>query len=84
MVGNVLHSAFGRILKPLEDAGKNGIPMTRANGDVHHCHPIYAAHPGDYMEHWAITGIKLQECPICLVPFDKRGSSDTNYPLRNL
>lgn len=84
MVANILHSALGWILKPLEKAGENIIPMARGNGDVHHCHPIHAAHVGDYLEHWAVTGIKLQECPICQVSFDALGRLDKDYPIQDL
>ena len=62
----VLHFALSHILQPLEEAGQNGIMMTRGNGDIHKCYPIYAAHPGDYLEHWAIIGIKLQQFLIYL------------------
>lgn len=58
--------------------------MARGNGDVHHCHSIHAAHVGDYLEHWAVTGIKLQECPICQVSFDALGRLDKDYPIQDL
>ena len=59
IVLDVLHFALAHILHPPEEAGKNGLLMARGNGDIHKCYPLYAAHPGDYLEHWAITGIKL-------------------------
>ncbi|KAK7680166.1 hypothetical protein QCA50_016675 [Cerrena zonata] len=84
MVANIIHAAFGHILEPLIQAGKNGILIARGNGDVHHCYPIYAAHPGDYMEHIAVTGCKLMECPICLAKSKDFGNLDDNSPMRDI
>lgn len=84
MVANILHAAFSRILQPLEQAGENGIPLTTGNGAVHHCHPIYAAHPGDYLEQVTISGCKQKYCPICQVSLDKLGDSDDPIVFRDI
>ncbi|KAI0087258.1 hypothetical protein BDY19DRAFT_893576, partial [Irpex rosettiformis] len=84
MVANIFHSALREILRPLRDAGYNGLHMTSGDGVTRRVHPILAAHVGDYMENIAVVGCKMGECPRCTVPFDSLGDFDVDYPLRSL
>ncbi|KAI0764439.1 hypothetical protein BC629DRAFT_1583834 [Irpex lacteus] len=84
MVANIFHSALREILRPLRDAGLNGLHMSSGDGVVRRVHPIFAAHVGDYMENIAVVGCKMGECPRCTVPFDELGDFDLDYPLRDI
>lgn len=63
-----------RILQPLQSAGKTGVQMASGDGVVHHCHPIFAAHIGDYPEQILVTGVKTGECLCCNIPAMKLGN----------
>ncbi|KAI0083122.1 hypothetical protein BDY19DRAFT_1037154 [Irpex rosettiformis] len=84
MVLNILHTALREILRPLREAGLNGLNLASGDGVARRTHPILAAHIGDYMENIAIVGCKMGECPRCTVPFDKLGGFEHDYPLRDL
>ena len=76
IISNVLHASLRGILEPLKDAGKNGILMSSGDGVQRRCHPIFAAHCGDYMEHIAVVGCKNGECPCCEVENEDIGDYD--------
>ncbi|KAM6502814.1 hypothetical protein JOM56_002791, partial [Amanita muscaria] len=50
MITNLYHACLGRIVQPLASAGKDGVMMSLANGNVHRTHPIFAGFIGDYPE----------------------------------
>ena len=81
---NLYHACMWKILEPLEHAGLGGIEMTDGNGVTWRTHPIFVAHVSDYPEQVLVTCTKSGECPICLVPRDKLGDLDADYPLRNV
>ncbi|KAH8101620.1 hypothetical protein BXZ70DRAFT_1019531, partial [Cristinia sonorae] len=83
MNANLFHACMRKILSPLERAGLDGKHMTSGDGAVRRCHPIYAAHVGDYPEQVLVTGVKSGECPGCDAPKDDLGNH-TPYPFRNL
>jgi hypothetical protein len=67
---------MGFVLKPLETLGLTGIPLTTGDGAVRDCHPIFAAHSGDYQEQTLVTCTKTGECPTCPVPRDEMGNPE--------
>lgn len=84
MLANIFHNALRELLRPLREAGLNGLYMASGDGATPRVHPIFAAHVGDYMENIAVVGCKIGECPRCTVPFTELGDFDLDYPLRNI
>ena len=54
--------------------------MFSGDGVQCRCHPIFAAHCGDYPEHVAVVGVKSGECPSCEVDNEDLGEYDANNP----
>ena len=79
-IANVLHAALRGILQPLKSAGLNGVFMCSGDGVERCCHPIFAAHIGDYMEQIAIVGCKNGDCPRCGAGNKNLGDYDANNP----
>ncbi|KAF8270736.1 hypothetical protein EI94DRAFT_1698606 [Lactarius quietus] len=50
LIANLYHACMWHILEPLVSAGKNGVFMFTAAGDVYLTHPIFASFIGDYPE----------------------------------
>ncbi|KAM6496351.1 hypothetical protein JOM56_009057, partial [Amanita muscaria] len=65
MITNLYHACLGRILQPLVSAGKYGVLMSMANGNVYQTHPIFAAFIGDYPEQVQATCTLTGDCPRC-------------------
>jgi hypothetical protein len=65
---NVYHSAMSFITAPLQQAGLNGIEITRGDGAVFLGHPILSNVVMDYPEQLLVTGIKKGLCPTCPIP----------------
>jgi hypothetical protein len=84
MLANLYHSALGRLLRPLEEAGLSGIVMTDGYGIPRRLHPILAVFIGDYPEQVLATGIKYSECSKCDISSDKLGSDQEPFKLRDL
>jgi hypothetical protein len=61
----VVHEALRRILRPLEEAGRNGVEMTSANGEVRRVFPILAVYAADYPEQCLLSCSKYMDCPKC-------------------
>ncbi|THH31606.1 hypothetical protein EUX98_g2563, partial [Antrodiella citrinella] len=84
-VANLYHACMRKILSPIKDPGSTGVQMASGDGVVRRCHPIFAAHVGDYLEQVLVTGVKYGECPCCEVPRDELGDDyDIQYPFRDL
>ena len=56
------------IMEPLIAAGKEGIELTNARGEVVIGHPILACCVADYPEQCLVTCSKYGTCPICQCP----------------
>lgn len=58
--------------------------MSSGDGVTRRCHPLLAAHGGDYMEHIATVGCKMGDCPRCVASGGTLGDFNQEYPLRCL
>ncbi|KAH8101598.1 hypothetical protein BXZ70DRAFT_891549 [Cristinia sonorae] len=79
---NLFHACMRKILERLKDAGNNGVAMASGDGVVRRCHPIFAAHVGDYPEQVLVTGVNYRKCPCC--PADLDDHSHADGPFRDL
>ena len=70
------------LLALLIEAGKQGVPMTCADGLIHQVYPILVAYVADHPEQCLITCCRENRCPQCLVPQDEH-SKETPYPLHS-
>ena len=85
LLGNLYHACMGKILKPLENAGREGIFMTSGDGKTRRNHLILASFIGNYPEQVLTTGVFTGECPTCPVNRNVLGEQGTETPsLRNL
>jgi hypothetical protein len=84
MKANLFHACMRKILQPLVEAGKQGVPMASGDGVIRRCHPILAAYACDYMEQILVVGCKMGECSECQVPPHELGIGVDKYKTRNL
>lgn len=61
----LFHESMYHILKPLENAGREGVDMTGGDGDIHKVFPVLACYPADYPEQCLVTCVKFGGCPKC-------------------
>ena len=73
---NLFHACMAFILHPLEKLGLTGLHLQSRDGAIHDCHPIFAAHIGDYPEQVLVTAIKTGECPVCPTKGDELGDPE--------
>ena len=59
------HESMKVILEPLIEAGKEGIELTNAKGEMVVAHPILACCVADYPEQCLMTGSKYNSCNKC-------------------
>lgn len=88
VIANLYHACVGRILKPLESAGIDGIWMSTGSGHLYRTHPILAAFIGDYPEQLLVTLGLNGDCPRCQKDRNNLGeynnNTEINASLRDL
>ncbi|RPD72981.1 hypothetical protein L226DRAFT_546761 [Lentinus tigrinus ALCF2SS1-7] len=85
VLANVFHKCLSTILKPLVQAGIQGIKIASGDGVVRRGHPIFAMYIGDYPEQLLVTCCKTGTCPKCDIPRNDVGkSTEDRRPLRDL
>ncbi|KAJ3966648.1 hypothetical protein EV361DRAFT_872222, partial [Lentinula raphanica] len=83
-VANLFHTCMRHIIKPLETAGASGVIMASGDGVKWLCHPIFAAHIGDYPEQILATCSLTGDCPCCTIPRQMIGENTEPHPLCHL
>ncbi|EKM83117.1 hypothetical protein AGABI1DRAFT_35141 [Agaricus bisporus var. burnettii JB137-S8] len=84
MIANLYHSSMKEILKPLKEAGEEGVMMTTPDGKMRRMHPILAAFVGDYPEQVLTTCIYSGDCPCCNISRNQLGRENNNNELRDI
>jgi hypothetical protein len=64
----LFHESMRRILLPLIDAGRNGVPITGGDGKVRLVYPILSCYVADFPEQCLVTCSKYGTCAKCRIP----------------
>ncbi|CAE6452458.1 unnamed protein product [Rhizoctonia solani] len=69
----LFHQCMAEIVRPLEQAGREGVEMACGDGEIRKCFPILAAYSADNPEQTQIACCKKNLCYRCTVGRDERG-----------
>jgi len=78
----LFHYSMSVILKPLIEAGKNGVDIVCADNQIRKVYPILAAYIADFPEQCLVATVKENDCPLCEIDPDHRGEP-FNAPFRD-
>ena len=80
---HLYHESMKIILETLVEAGKNGIELTNAKGEVVIGHPILACCIADYPEQCLMSGAKYNSCAKCYTGKTQLGDFTSSTPATN-
>jgi hypothetical protein len=80
--GELLHRAMRAIMEPLEETGRNGVPMWCADGRLRRIYPLVAAFVGDWPEQNDMACTTQSGCPMCQKKNEGRGDGQ-RAPMRS-
>ncbi|KAF8267150.1 hypothetical protein EI94DRAFT_1842165 [Lactarius quietus] len=79
LTANLYHACLCHILQPLVMAGKEGVLMSTAAGEVYRTHPVIASFIGDYPEQVLTTCTLTGDCPWCGTTNNNLGNFNPDY-----